>query len=121
MPVRDVHIAELTRNGEDVHHAAARYGHFPADADGGIDHLLHAVDVGCKSSDDDALVGIFAKQFVKGCADVAFRCGQARPLRVRRVGQQGQDPLAAQLAQPGKVDRVAHNRGHIDFKVARCG
>ena len=60
--LRDVHIAQLLGHGRVVDHAAAAEGHLAAILHSQINDLLHAVDVGGKGRNDDALVPGAGKQ-----------------------------------------------------------
>ncbi len=113
----DVHIAQLRADLDDVFHAPAGDGHFAAVFHGGVDGLLHAVDVGGKGGHDDALVAA-GEQLVEGAADGALGLGVAGTLHIGGVAQQGQHALFAQLAEAAQVDDLAVDGRGVDLKVA---
>jgi len=112
----DVHIAQLGGHLHGVLHAAASDRYPAAIAGGHIDDLLEPVHIACKGSDDDAFLTALEK-CVKGIAHAALTAGIAGTLHVGGVGQQGQHPLVAQLAQPGQVDHAALDGGGVNLEV----
>ena len=115
--VGDLHIAQLGGHLHGVLHGPAGDRHLPAVPGGHVDDLLDAVHVGGEGGDDDALLAA-PEQGVEGGAHAALAAGVARALHVGGVGQQGQHPLLAQLAQPGQVHHPALDGGGVDLEVA---
>ena len=117
-PLRDVHIAQLLCHGGIVDHAAAAEGHLAAILHSQINDLLHAVDIGRKGRNDDALVAGAGKQTAHTGGHLLLGGGKARALRVGRVAQQGQHTALAILGQGGQVGHTAGQRGVVDLEVA---
>ena len=116
--LRDVHIAQLLRHGGVVDHAAAAEGHLAAILHGQINDLLHAVDVGRKGCNDNALIAGAGKQAAHTGSHLLLGSGKARALRVGGVAQQSQHTALPVLGQGGQVGHAAGQRGVINFKVA---
>ena len=116
-PVRHIHIAQLGGHLHDVLHRPAGDGHLSAVAGGHVDDLLDAVHVGGEGGDDDALLAA-PEQGVEGGAHAALAAGKAGALHVGGVGQQGQHPLLAQLAQAGQVHHPPLDGGGVDLEGA---
>ena len=113
-----MHIAQLLGHGGVVDHAAAAEGHLAAILHGQINDLLHAVDVGRKGRNDDALVAGAGKQAADTGGHLLFGSGKARALRVGGVAQQCQHTALAILGQGGQVGHTAGQRGVVDLEVA---
>ena len=116
--LRDVHIAQFLRHGGVVDHAASAEGHLAAILHGQINDLLHAVDVGGKGRNDDALVAGAGKQAAHTGSHLLLGGGKARALRVGGVAQQSQHTALPVLGQGGQVGHTAGQRGVVDLKVA---
>ena len=58
------------------------------------------------------------EQRLKGGAHAALALGKAGALHVGGIGQQGQHPLLAQLAQAGQVGHATLDGGGVDLEVA---
>ena len=112
-----LHIPQLRGDLHDVLHGPARDSHFPPAGGGGGEDLLDAVDVGGKGGDDDALVAVLELPH-KRLAHGAFAHGVAGALHIGGVSAKAENALLAQLAQTGKVDDLAVDRGGVDLKVA---
>ena len=82
-----MHIAQLLRHGGVVDHAAAAEGHLAAILHSQINDLLHAVDVGRKGRNDDALIAGAGKQAAHTGSHLLLGGGKARALRVGGVAQ----------------------------------
>ena len=83
-----------------------------------IDDLLHAVDVGRKGRNDDALIAGAGKQAAHTGGHLLLGSSKARALRVGGVAQQSQHTALSVLGQGGQVGHAASQRGVINFKVA---
>ena len=104
----DVHV--LLHRPPDQHDLAAQRV-------GGVDHLLHAVDVGGERGHHDPALAAREGLFQVG-ADRRLRQRPAGPVGVGGVAEQQQDALAAQLGQAGDVRRDAVDRGLVELVVA---
>ena len=116
-PLRELHIAELRGDLHDVLHRAARHGDLASAGGGRVDDLLDAVDVRGERRDDDALIapGELPRERL---ADGLLAHGIAGALHVRRIGQQRQHALLAQLAEAGEVDDLPVDGSGVDLEVA---
>ena len=115
--LRDVNIVQLRSDAHDVFHAASRDTDLPLVFCSDVDDLLQAVNIRGKGRDDNALVAVF-KKLVEAVPYPAFRRGIARTLHVCGVGQQSQNALVSELAEPRQVDHAALNGGDVDLEVA---
>ena len=115
---RRLHVAEVHGDFCHVFHAAARDGDLAPALRRGVHDLLDAVDVGGERRDDDALFAAL-EQAVKGPAHRALAHRIAWALDVRRIREQRQNALLAELAEAGKVDDLAVDGRRIDLEVAR--
>ena len=87
-------------------------GHLAADPrTAQINDLLHAVDVGRKGGNDDALVAGAGKQAADTGGHLLFGSGKARALRVGGVAQQGQHTALTILGQGGQVESHSQASG----------
>ncbi len=59
---RDIDVAQLLRDGDDVDHTAAFDDNFTAVFISRVDDLLHTVDVRCEGCDDDSGILMLGKQ-----------------------------------------------------------
>ena len=104
--VGDVHIAQPRGGREDVEHAPPRNGDLAPVFGGGVDDLLHAVNVGGKGRHDHPLF-VAHKDAVERGGDDFFGRRVAGALRVGRIAQQQPHALRPQLGKARQVDRLA--------------
>ena len=116
-PLRHVHIAELSRNAQDVFHAPAGDRDLSAVLLRAVYDLLETVDVGGKGRDDDPALPAL-ELALKVCRDYALRERIARILDVRRIGNERQNALFAELSEAREVYHAAVYRGRVDLIVA---
>src|SRR5699024_5060085 len=114
---RDIHIAQLARDLDHVLHAAARDGDLALILGRDVHDLLDALDVRGEGSDDDALFAALEK-LVELLRDLALGISVTRALDVRRVREQRQDALLAQLAQAREVYHLALDGRDVYLEVA---
>ena len=86
-------------------------------AGGQRDHLLDAVDVGGEGADHDAARCV-PKDLLEDRHQVALLAADARPLRVRRIAEQKQHALVAELAEAFEIGWRAIQRIGIQLEVA---
>ena len=84
---------------------------------GGVDDLLHAVDVRREARDDDAALAA-AEDVLQVRADDRLAGGEARAVGVRRVAAEQQQALAAELGQAGDVGGHAVDGRLVELVVA---
>ena len=114
---RDLQIAELRGDLQDVFHAAAGHGDLAAEFLRRGDQALQPEGIRGEGRDDDALVAA-GELALKIGRDGLFRRRIALPLDVRRVAQQRQHTFFAERAEAGQIDHAVF-RGGVDLEVAR--
>lgn len=70
--VRNINVAKLRRNADDIHHTASFHDNFPAVFISCINDLLHTVYVRRKCCNDDPRILVICKDLIKGLADCLF-------------------------------------------------
>ena len=114
--VRNFQIAKLCRDFQNVLHAAARDGDLAAKLVRHGQKALQPEGVGRERRDDDALAAA-GELALEALGDLFLRRRIAGPLDIRRVAEEGEDALAAQLAEARQVDHAVF--GHcVDLEVA---
>ena len=108
-------IAQLLGNLQHIFHAPAGDSHLPAIPLGGGDHALDPVHIGGEGGDDDPLVAV-SELPIQGFGHNIFAGGVALALHIGGIRQQSQNPIVAQLSQPGQVHH-AISGGGVDLKV----
>ena len=98
-------------------HRAADQGDLAVELDGGVDHLLDAVDVGGEGGDDDPPLAL-RELLQQGRADARLRRRHPGPVGVGRVAAEQQQAFAADLGQARDVGRAAVDRGLVELVVA---
>ena len=83
----------------------------------GVDHLLHAVDVGREAGDDDPALAVM-EDALEVRADGGLARRHPRPVGVRGVAAQQQQPLPPQLGESRHVGRRAAHRRLVELVVA---
>ena len=84
---------------------------------GGVDHLLHAVDVRREARHDDAALAA-REDLLQVRSDDRLRRREAVAVDVRRVAAQQQHALAAELRQARDVGRLPVDGGLVELVVA---
>ena len=84
---------------------------------GGINDLLNAVDIGCKRSDNDAVITVL-EMADKALANHFFGRGKTGALHVGGIGTQSQNALLAQFAKASQIDDLAVDGRGVDLEVA---
>ena len=116
--LRDIDVAQLLRDGDDVDHAAAFDHDLTAVFIRRVDDLLHTVDVRCKGCDDDTGIVMLGKQAVDRLSYGTLGHGKAGALCVGTVAHQRQDTLLSDFGESLQVDDIAKDRCVIDFEVS---
>ena len=115
-PLRDLEIAQLRGDFEDVFHAPAGDGNLAAVAAGDGEDRLNAVHIGGEGGDDDAVFAALEMAVEPFCHQ-RFRGGVALTLGVGGVHEQGVDTLLAQAAEAAQIDHAVLGGG-VDLEVA---
>ena len=116
-PVGSVGDPEVAGDVEVLAHRAANECDSPVERHAGVDHLLHAVDVGGEAGDDDPALA--ARELLQQRRpDGRLRGHDAGAVGVGRVAAKTQDPLRAELRQPRDVRRPTVDRRLIEAVVA---
>ncbi|MNV31098.1 hypothetical protein D3C71_1223900 [compost metagenome] len=111
-------ITELGSDGHDVDHAAADNGNFASCLLRSIDDLLNAVNVGGEGRHDYTLLG-FAENILQHDANILLRRREARLLRIRTVGHQGQNAALSDFSHAVQVRKLTIDWGMVEFEVTR--
>ena len=116
----DVDEAALARHRHVLHHRPPDERDLAPVRDRGLRDLLHPVQVRREARDDEPLVGMLAEQRAHGRADRRLRRREARPFRVRGVGEQQADATVAarDLAEQREVGAPAVDRREVELEVA---
>ncbi len=114
---RDAEIAQPLRDLRVVDHAAADERDPPVELRREVDDDLHPVDARRERRDDNLAVRV-GEDLFEGVGDLDFGAGEAAPVDVGAVGQQGEDARRAELRQPVHVDALAVDRRLVDLEVA---
>ena len=115
---RDIDVAQLLRDGDDVDHAAAFDDNFTAVFVSGVDDLLHTVNVRCEGCDDDAGILMLGKQAVDCLSYGPLGHGKARTLCVCTVAHQCQNAFLSDLGESLQVDDITKDWCVVDFEVS---
>ncbi len=117
--VGHLEVAQLGRLGHHIEHTAPGKRHLALVLHRIVHDLLHAVDVGGETCDDDAAVLRALEQVGEALPHLALAHGHAGLHRVGRIHQQRQHAAVAQLAKARQVGDLALDRGGVDLEVAR--
>ena len=118
--VAQLDLAHVTGDLQVALHRPAERGDLAARRDTGVDHLLHAVDVGSKTGHDDAAPVLVADDVAELLADHAFGLRVAVDFRVRGVAHQQSDAVVLrQCADLGEIGGASVDRGEIELPVTR--
>ena len=115
--LRDIQVAKAFGDAHVADHRAADEGHLATVHGGGIQDLLHAVNVRGEGSDDDAAAGASELGF-EHWADFAFCHGEARHFGVGGVRQEQVHAFLAQTREVAKVGDAAIKRQLVHLEVA---
>jgi hypothetical protein len=110
-------VAELAADGDVLAHRAADQRDLAVERRGGVDDLLHAVDVGGEAGDDDAALGA-REDLLEVRADDRLRRREAVAVGVGRVAAEQQHALGAELREARDVGRLAVDRRLVELVVA---
>src|SRR5690606_16828123 len=113
----DLEVAEFAGDVHVADHGAAHEGDLAAVCLGGVEDLLHPVDVGGEAGDDDAFLG-FGEDVVDDAGDVAFAGDEAGDLGVGGVRQQQVDALGAEPGEAAEVGDAVVQRQLVHLEVA---
>ncbi len=87
---------------------------------GGLDDLLHAVDVAGEAGGDDAAVAVLVEEVAQHAPDAPLAGGVAGLLGVRGVAHEQADADGArELAETGEVRAPVVDGGEVQLEVAR--
>ena len=95
--LRNLNIAELVRNADDIDHRPALDHDLSAVLVGGVDDLLHAVHIRREGRDDDAVFPVLRKNQIKGAADRLLGHRKARADCVGRVAEHREHAALAEF------------------------
>jgi hypothetical protein len=115
--VRHVQVAEIAGDLHVADHRAADVRDLATVLGGGVDDLLHAVDVRRERRDDDASAAVLEHR-VDRRRDVALGRREAGHLGIRRVGEEQVDTLLAETGEGAQVGDAAVERQLIHLEVA---
>ncbi len=113
-------VLEVAQVGRDAHvllHRAADDRHLAVERRRGVEDLLDARDVAGERGHDDAALERL-HDVAEGLADGPLGRRVARVLGARRVGQEAQDALLAELGQLVEVGQLAVDRRVVELEVA---
>ncbi len=115
--VRDLDVAEVSRDVDVLAHRAADDNDFAAGPDGDVDRLLHSMDVRGKAGDEHAPLAP-RDDLIERLPDQPLGAGEAGSLGVRRVAEQQVDTHRAQLGESSDVGSLSVHRGVVELPVA---
>ena len=115
---RDIDVAQLLRDGDDVDHTAAFNDNFTAVFISRVDDLLHTVDVRCEGCDDDSGILMLGKQAVDRLSYGPLGHGKARPLCIGTVAHQCQNAFLSDLCESLQVDDITKDWCVVDFEIS---
>ena len=109
-PVGHLDVAELAPDPDVLAHRAPDERDLAVERVGGVDDLLHAVDVRGEARDDDAPLAA-REDLLEMRADDRLRRREAGPVDVRRVAAQQQDALARRARARREMSAGAPSTG----------
>ena len=117
-PVGDLDVAERAADVDVLAHRAADQRDLAPERGGGVDDLLHAVDVGREARDDDPALGA-REHLLAGAGRRRARTGE-KPGRSALVESphSSSTPVAPELGQPRDVGGQPVDRGLVELVVA---
>ena len=116
--LRYVQTSDRTGRRNDVHHAASLDGNLASVLVGGIDDLLHTVDIGRKGRNDNPRILMLGKNPVDGHTDGFLRLCIARALCVGGVTHQCQNSVLSKLRETLQINGISVNRSVIHLKIS---
>ena len=115
--LRDLDVAELAPDVHVLAHRAAHQRDLAPHRLGGIDDLLHAVDVRGEGGHDDPAVAA-VERLLEVRTDARLRRRDAGPIHIGRVAAQEQQPVPAELGESRHVGGLAVDGRLVELVVA---